>query len=540
MKSFIFLLLCLLQYANCDYHINVTIQETSAVITGWLHPYGKSWRGIPYALSPIGTRRFMYAQEKIPTGYISALSYDSICKQGAQGSEDCLYLNVFSSVKSSSTDRLPVYVFIHGGGFVEGSGEVGPGIYPTLVDKGLILVTFNYRLGPFGFFSTRDTIAPGNFAISDCIEALKWVQRYISNFGGDPKRVTVGGHSSGAEAVSFLSLTNAAKGLYSKLIIQSGSAFGAAVMSYSEKTRNTSAQLAVAADCATKDQWDSGSDFGPIVNCLRDLSAADIVKYDSNLPSHRMKWSGVADKKYFPTRLETLALQRPSVPVLIGDVHDEWLAMEEGAIENNLNSSSNSQDGLRQTLKYAYEMTYWDNQNAVYVAAANKYINNQQYAADDHVSWMAQHIKLYSEMVFIGPVLRDAKYFAYTRSNVFLYSFDYLAPQALPAITQPQLRGVPHAWELQYVMNTNCEGWLCTSDDDTLRTITSDIWANFIISGNPSPAGSSLPFSFPRIGSANSYVSLKPNPTTNLRFHDDSMFWACTAPTIDGYAPPFC
>lgn len=91
---------------------------------------------------------------------------------------------------------------------------MGAGIYPNLVNKGpIVMVSINYRLGPFGFFSTRQMTAPGNWAISDWIEALNWVQRYISFFGGDPNRVTIGGQSSGAEAVSTLTLTPLAKSM---------------------------------------------------------------------------------------------------------------------------------------------------------------------------------------------------------------------------------------------------------------------------------------------------------------------------------------
>ena len=109
----------------------------------------------------------------------------------------------------NSSSKLPVLFYIHGGGWVDGSGAFGSGIYPNLVNRGpLVMVSINYRLGPFGrssaifsrissiwgFFTSREDTIPGNFAISDMIESLNWAKRYISFFGGDPGRITIDGH----------------------------------------------------------------------------------------------------------------------------------------------------------------------------------------------------------------------------------------------------------------------------------------------------------------------------------------------------------
>ncbi|CAD6187279.1 unnamed protein product [Caenorhabditis auriculariae] len=521
----------------------IAADGVSATIRGYNHSYGLSFRGIRYAKAPLGDLRFKEAQRNDPQGLIEALGYGYSCVQGnGQGnSEDCLFLNVFSPIDTTSSSKLPVYVYIHGGGFVQGSGNMGAGMYPNLINPGkIVLVSINYRLGPFGFFSTRDSMASGNWAISDWVEALNWVQRYISFFGGDPKTVTIGGQSSGGEAVSALSLTPLATGLFNRMIIESGSAFGAAVMSYSEKTRNTSAQLSIRTQCASQETWGSGSDFGPILNCLRSLTSDQIVQADNALPGHRMKWSLVQDKKWLPQRLEYLALNRPPYPVLIGDVHDEWLAWEIYDIVNNLNSNGNSKTGLLNSLATSYEMTYWDNEAAVLYAANNKYIYSQNLAENDHVDWMAQRIKLYSEMVFIGPVLRDARYFSYTKSPVYLYSFDYLSPLALPQITEPKLRGVQHAWELQYIFDTNCDGFTCQVQDNQIRSYMGQTWVNFIKQGNPVPSGSSLPFKWLPMDSSNRYLSIMPTPFQTVQYHADSWFWVCTAPTIDGFKAPFC
>ncbi|PAV86585.1 hypothetical protein WR25_12987 [Diploscapter pachys] len=404
--------------------------------------------------------------------------------------------------------------YIYGGGFVGGNGNWGgEDLFKGFINKGpLVFVTINYRLGPMGFFTTRDPSAPGNLAISDWVEGLNWIHRYIKFFGGNANRLTIGGQSSGGEAVSTLSLTPVAKGLFNQMIIESGSAFGAALMSYSDRTRNTSLALAMQLGCATgADQWNSNN-FPQIMSCLRSKSFSEVKAADDKLPNHRMKWALVQDNLYLPDRLENLAMKRPQLSVIIGDVHDEWMAWDMYFIQHNINSSLATRQGVKDSLKNSYEITYWDNANSVLNGANQAYnFDHEQFADDDHVNWLALHMQVWTEMVFIGPVLRDARYFAYTGSPTYLYSFDYLSPLAYPDITYPQLRGVPHGWEMPYIYNT-------------------------------STGGINVGFNWPKLDNSNqnSFVSFTaPQVKVGPGFHPMSMYWACTAPTIDGYKPPF-
>ncbi|XP_075991798.1 juvenile hormone esterase-like [Anticarsia gemmatalis] len=139
------------------------------------------------------------------------------------GREDCLVLNVYAPLHASAAAPLPVMVFIHGGGFKEGSGArllYGP---DYLVARGVVLVTFNYRLGVHGFLCLGIKDAPGNAGMKDQVAALKWVQRNIRAFGGDPDNVTIFGESAGGASVSYHLLSSASRGLFHRAIIQSGS-----------------------------------------------------------------------------------------------------------------------------------------------------------------------------------------------------------------------------------------------------------------------------------------------------------------------------
>lgn len=148
---------------------------------------------------------------------------DGTIIQQPHSSEDCLYLNLFAPQAPKPDAQLAVMVFFHGGGFTGGSGNqdwVGP---DYLVPKNVILINVNYRLGPFGFLSFRNTECPGNYGLKDQCLALKWIQNNISAFGGNPDNVTIFGQSAGGAAVQYHFLSPASKGLFAKGIAQSGS-----------------------------------------------------------------------------------------------------------------------------------------------------------------------------------------------------------------------------------------------------------------------------------------------------------------------------
>src|SRR5262249_475555 len=138
-------------------------------------------------------------------------------------SEDCLYLNVWTAAQSSD-ERRPVMVWLHGGGFVGGSGSEPPPTRPGLPQKTLVVVTLNYRLGVFGLFAHPELTkesghnASGNYALMDQIAALKWVQSNITAFGGDPQKVTIFGQSAGSQSVALLLISPLATGLFQRVM----------------------------------------------------------------------------------------------------------------------------------------------------------------------------------------------------------------------------------------------------------------------------------------------------------------------------------
>jgi para-nitrobenzyl esterase len=223
-----------------------TIVEASttngAVAGAWHHGVAR-FAGIPYAAPPVGDLRFAPpAPAPAWDGLRPAESFGPVAAQNPslmealfggeaeQWSEDCLYLNVWTTDPTPGADR-PVMVWIHGGGFEMGSGSSPLYHGEAFARDGVVLVTLNYRLGAFGFLELGgldpQRAGSGNNGLLDQVAALEWVRDNISGFGGDPSRVTIFGESAGAMSVALLMAMPAAKGLFHRAVAQSGAASSA-------------------------------------------------------------------------------------------------------------------------------------------------------------------------------------------------------------------------------------------------------------------------------------------------------------------------
>ncbi|GAB1863194.1 Carboxylesterase 3 [Camponotus japonicus] len=218
-----------------------------------------AFRGIPYAKPPIGKLRFKDPAPPEPwSGARDASKCGNVAVQtditGEMiGDEDCLYLNVYTADVESWRKR-PVMVWIHGGAFNIGSGDASVYGPDYIVRKDVVLVTLNYRLGVLGFLNLNDEVAAGNQGIKDTIMALRWVQKNISKFSGDPGNVTIFGESAGGVIVHCLTLSPLSEGLFHKAISQSGVATNPwAFIELTNKATNKGFQLAEYFGKATSD-----------------------------------------------------------------------------------------------------------------------------------------------------------------------------------------------------------------------------------------------------------------------------------------------
>ena len=279
--------------------------------------------GVPYAAPPTGALRWA-APQPVPrwSGIRQATSYGGRCAQLASGNgprvdnEDCLYLNVFAPPRADS--HLPVLVMIHGGGLTTGAGDQHDGSLIVTTDH-IIVVSINYRLGPFGFLTIPGLggsalTAGGNYGLLDQEAALRWVHRNIAAFGGDPDQVTIDGESAGGWSVCALLTSPPARGLFRGAIIQSGS-------------------------CATQTQADAQTaglafakgvgctDPATIAACLRALPEQTLLDASA---SYSPRFTSGGPELPVPAAQAVASGGYTRVPVLIGDNHDEGRTFAQG------------------------------------------------------------------------------------------------------------------------------------------------------------------------------------------------------------------
>lgn len=296
------------------------------------------FRGIPYAAPPIGALRWRPPRPAAHwSGVRPATQLGHNCMQGqpysdidpytAGVSEDCLYLNVWTTALGGSAPARPVMVWIHGGGFFAGFGGEERHNGARLAQKGAVVVTLNYRLGVFGFFAHPALAAEsprhstGDYGLLDQIAALQWVRRNIARFGGDPSRVTIFGESAGGMSVGSLIASPLAKGLFVRAILESGTGVGVGV-----GPRDS----ALAGGIAFADSLGVHGHGAAAARQLRALSADTILAVAQRLGRGAPRFWPIVDGWVLPHPVDS-ALARGTanrVPVIVGsnrDEGDEWM-----------------------------------------------------------------------------------------------------------------------------------------------------------------------------------------------------------------------
>ena len=282
------------------------------------------FKGIPYAAPPVGALRWRPPQPVAPwSGVKAARALAPACigrNFGAFGamSEDCLYLNVWTPA-SDRKARLPVLLWIHGGGFQGGSGYHPSYDGEAFAKQGVVVVSFNYRVGLFGFLAHPDLTkesaaqASGNYGLLDQVAAIKWVQRNIAQFGGDPKKVTIAGESAGSYSVSALTASPMVRGMFRAAIAESGAYMGPKP----DSMRSLARAEAQGQDFA-KAQGAAG------IADLRAMSADQLMKAVEKMPDF-FGFQPCVDGLFLKEPVfQTYARhQQAKVPILIGSNTDE-------------------------------------------------------------------------------------------------------------------------------------------------------------------------------------------------------------------------
>ena len=424
------------------------------------------FKGIPYAAPPVGDLRWRAPRPAAAwTGVREADRFGFDCIQNKPGwdttqskeptSEDCLTLNVWAPTAAKGA---PVMVWIHGGGYVMGSGSQPIFDGGKLASRGVIVVTLNYRLGRFGFFAhpalTKEAAGgpTGNFGYMDQIAALQWVKRNIAAFGGDPSNVTIFGESSGGGSVNQLMLMGPSRGLFSKAIVQSGGGRDILPLLNTDTPAKKSAETVGVAFAAKAGV--AGEDLA----ALRAIPAAKVKGDLDLLNQEEAIYSGpLIDGQLVTGNAATgfAAGKQAPVPYLTGANSDE-LGIIPALFRGGL--VSKALKGLG------------DSAPAIEAAYGSKGAMNDRFLSDS---------------TFVEPARYLAGAQAAAGKPTWLYSFAYI-----PEAKRKSLKGAPHASELAFVFgNLSTLDVAATPADEAAATLIGDYWTTFARTGDPNGPG---------------------------------------------------
>lgn len=474
-----------------------------------LHPYIK-FEGVPYAKPPVGQLRFEEPQDPEPwigtweaKTVTQCMTYDHFTKDYlnnylVQGDEDCLYVNIYTHSVSAKAN-LDVLVHIHGGAFMFGKGaNYGPDI---IMERDIVYVNFNYRLGALGFLSTEDDVLPGNLGLRDQIKALKWIKQNIQYFGGNPNSVTIHGLSAGGASVHLHYLMPQSKGLFKNGISQSGCALNPWVLveNIGEKT----AKIANLVGCPAANSKD-------IKTCLKTKPARQIVEsvkefqpflYNpfsplgvvvdgqwsknpllSDHPYNLLKQGKVLDVPWIISYTSAEGLY-PAAEFWSNDQHlididTNWNDIMPFVLHYNDSVDPELRDQVSQEIRKEY--------------LGDKPVNRETYSA---------LVDVISDRLFVSDIETAAKLqSAGVESNIFSYLYNYQGSGSLaqPSSETDDVLGVCHGDDTMLVLKMRykfSKNELATQTDRQTSKLLVDMFRSFMIEGSPNITSKWLPVS---------------------------------------------
>ncbi|XP_060585843.1 fatty acyl-CoA hydrolase precursor, medium chain-like [Ruditapes philippinarum] len=524
---------------SVEYSVRVTDYGKVKGVVEYVHGQKivEKFFGIPYASPPIGNLRLEAPVP--PRSWGDSIRNANVlapaCPQASEGvayieyhvpgfnktSEDCLYLNIYVPRGSHHHRSMPVLVFIHGGSYQNGMGAMFDG--SVLATHGIVVVTFNYRLGPLGFMNSADGVIRGNYGMLDMIAALQWIQGNIANFNGDPNSVTIDGHSAGGCSVGLLLMSPLAKGLFKRVIQQSGSPLAHwSVSRYETKPNFVYKIFSSSVKCYSNNSAE-------VKKCIKNLDTETLQRVITEesewTTSLTPQYRPVVDGYFLPYTPEVMVEREPlnAVHFLTGATQDEGLIAAIPLIKLYGVGTTGFRKLL--TLMSCFRGELPEIPDIVY-SVLEKYVKFESSDISE------QEIeRSFSEIVgdyFItAPTHRFADSLSRRNVSVYLYNYEYKS-------LLDQWDGVIHGAELFYLSGcpfTGHKNFRYDHVDKEMANMLIHIWSNFIKHGIPSlhPLNEiDLPLFNPRRKSYTKIFSSQREPAvsfmTNLR-QSKMTFW---------------
>lgn len=486
---------------------NVTVQTRLGPITGEAGTLSfessniqySLFKRIPFAQPPVGDLRF---KEPVPfgkwQGTLDATEFGPSCIQRPRNnpsidrllpnmnqSEDCLYLNIYVPPNTSNTNRKSVMIWVFGGGFVIGQGMLYNATYLSVLGD-VIVVTLNYRLGAFGFFSTNDEYSPGNYGLWDQKMAFQWVHDNIESFGGDPKSVTIFGESSGAFSVALHAINTDNRGLFQRVIAQSGTSNS--LMTLSTVPRRSAKNFAIASNCSTELKSET-------MECLRNKTAAEILYAYGHMPSltpeswnkyHFLSGIGpildgkvVKDKPHAVLEGNNPSYEfYKSLDVVIGNCEAEGTLLVSSLWWHNVTVGISS-DYLCRIIVAPLAPDFFHNNSRIVPAICTKYGSNGTMVKQSRLS-----VDFYGDLFFYSPTIKSLN--AHARESTSSSQYQYMSTRrsswSLRKSLTPWLPESGHASEIPFLFPVDPLAKYST-DDRRNALLMMQYWANFAKTG---------------------------------------------------------
>nr|XP_018910007.1 PREDICTED: esterase E4-like isoform X3 [Bemisia tabaci] len=488
-----------------------------------------SFTGIPFAKPPIGPLRFKEPQPADPWKEPLQATNDAImCPQAdfanisnyqPLGQEDCLVLHVYSP-KVDRAAKLPVMVWIHGGGFQWGAGSVyGPEL---LLDKDVVLVTINYRLGALGFLSTGDNAIPANLGLKDQALAIKWVHDNIVNFGGNPDLVTIFGESAGGGAVHLNLLSPLNKGRIHRVIAMSGTGYGPWAIAPPKLAKDRTKALAVLCSCPTEPS-------NELAECMRKVPADVLLEMGKKFND----WivgdlvfvptiESETENAFLPKELDKLGSE---IPYMTG------LTSGEGGIFASIISRGGSrfEKELKENPQYVLSKALLlksdfpsDKHSSVAEQVRKFYFGDKPIDLDNTSQ---EVVNMFTDRWFLHGAVESAKKH---HGDAYLYLYDHLHSISFNDVfSGGRIKGVSHADDLLdiFPLTMYFPERKYTEDDIKVSRKTLDIVTDFAKIGKLTGIGSKLQ-PVRRTAKTNQYLHITAEPAVKENLYSKRLeFW---------------